>query len=781
MVDLAGKISVTSEQEPFSCHVCRSIVDSFKGLNDDDLEPTIGDIKSIRAVPCPYHAGLLKNELWRLGPVEESDSGILVLMRGRRSKTIFLTLHGEETQDSEDESGEDDEDGGSDAEESSDDDGDSDAYNSTDQLALVHRQDIPDHQGKARLLDPEWLDADTVRGWIETCERDHPNCRDSELWPGENSIRPKYLIDVIDSRLVLGDHAIGDYVALSYVWGQTKTLRTMANTLGQLSEPGAFGDGRLRKQMPKTVKDAMGIVGCLGLRYLWVDALCIVQDDSEQLRLELGRMPGIYASASFTLVAANGADASHGLPGFKGVSSPRSLHQKTVKLAGSETLVVTPPIPRSRGSASYRKLQIPYHQRAWTFQEYQFASRKLVFQGHTAFWRCSQAEWWEDHHQAPGMDAPEVQESEAILKIIAPMLSFLSSMIMEFNQKSLSFPEDAASAFTGLQNVLRNRVFPDGLLYGLPIFFFEMALLWRPRSDIYRRVPTKKQDSNEAIPKSLPSWSWLGWSGNVAFPDDCEFAAYNGGSTDEREGFVSPVTEWYTVPSPSSRYSDKQALVPGWYASKKEAQTGDGLVPEGWERQNFDEDQLEPGDREGLPRSTPRFSFEIESLAAASRQNNLFPRLLHWYPVPVASSRSGEATVRQSAYISCRTERAFLFGGSTIDGTDPPRLQLLDGKGVLAGYLQLHNEGELEQFQATETPGKRVELVSVAKGYTGRLSGDRTVLEKEEDRSLWFRDCLFVLWVEWDNGVAFRRGSGVVLLEGWNEACGKDFCDLVLG
>ncbi|CAH0046201.1 unnamed protein product [Clonostachys solani] len=781
MVDLAGKPSVASGQESFSCHVCRAIVDSFEGLNDNDLEPCLGDVKSIRAAPCPHHAGLLKDELWRLGPVEDCDSGLLGLIRGRRSKTIFLTLDGEEHQDSQDESGEDDGDGGSDDEESSGDDDDSDTYNSTDQLALVHRQDIPDHQGKAKLVDSEWLDVNTVRGWIETCERDHPNCRDSGLWPSEDSIRPNYLIDVIDRRLVLGDHATGDYVALSYIWGQAKTLRTMAGTLGQLLESGAFRNEEFGKQIPKTVKDAMGIVSCLGMRYLWVDALCIVQDDREQLGLELGRMPGIYASASFTIVAANGADASHGLPGFKGTSSPRSLHQVTVKLAGSEMLVVTPPIPRSSGSAAYRKLQIPYHQRAWTFQEYQFASRKLTFQGNTAFWRCSQAEWWEDLHQAPGMDTPEVQESEGILKIRAPVLSFLSHMILEFNQKSLSFPEDAASAFTGLQNVLGSRVFPGGLLYGLPICFLEIALLWCPRSDIHRRVPTKKQESDEAIPKSLPSWSWLGWHGNVAFPDDCEFAAYSGGSFEEREGFVSPVTEWCTVTSPSSGCSDKQALVPGWSVWRKEAQKGDSLAPEGWERQDFEEGQLEPGDKGGLPRYTPQFSFEIESFAAASRQSSLVPRLLHWYPIPVSSGKSGEATVHQSAYISCRTERAFLYGGSRMGALEPPRLQLLDEKGGLAGYLQLHNEGELEQFQTTETPGKRVELVSIAKGYTGRLSGGHKVPEVEGDGSLRFRDCLFVLWVEWNDGVAFRRGSGVVTLEGWNETCGKDFCDLVLG
>ncbi|KAK7212267.1 hypothetical protein V2G26_019445 [Clonostachys chloroleuca] len=737
-----------------------SLSSCFKGLNDDDdLQPRLGNLKSIRAIPCPYHAGLLKNELWRIGPVEGSDSGLLGLIRGRRSKQIYLTLDDEQNEDSQEESCEDGEDGGSDGEESSveessGDDDDSGIYNSSDLLALVNRQDIPDHQGKARLVDPEWLDVNTVRGWIETCERDHPNCRNSGLWPRENSIRPKYLIDVVDSQLVLGEYAMGGYVALSYVWGRTKTLRTMANTVGQLLEPGAFGNEEFRKQMPNTVKDAMGIVRCLGMRYLWVDALCIVQDDSEQLRLELGRMPGIYASASFTIVAANGKDASHGLPGFNGVSSPRSLHQVTVKLAGSEMLVVTPPIPRSSGSEAYKKLQIPYHQRAWTFQEYHFTSRKLIFQGDTAFWRCSQAEWWEDHHQAPGMDTPEVPESEGVLKIRAPVLFFLTHMIKEFSMKALSFPEDATSAFSGLQNVLGSRVFPGGLLYGLPIFFLEMALQWRPRGDISRRVPEKKQQSNEATPNSLPSWSWLGWSGNVAFPDDCEFAAYNGGSIEEREGFVSPVTEWYAVPSPSCKHSNKQALVPGWYTWKKEAQTGNGLVPEGWERQNFDEGQLEPADKKYLPRYTPRFSFEIEHFAAESRQSSFVPRLLHWYPVPAASSKSGEATVQQSAYICCRG---------------------------LAGYLQLHNEGELEQFQATETPGKRVELVSVAKGYTGRLGGDQRMPGTEEDRSLWFRDCLFVLWVEWDNGVAFRRGSGVVSLEGWSEACEKDLCDLVLG
>jgi hypothetical protein len=69
----------------------------------------------------------------------------------------------------------------------------------------------------------------------------------------------------------------------------------------------------IQDQLPKTIQDAMEVVKRLGMRYLWVDALCIIQDDEKDRTKEIYRMDSIYEGSAFTLVAASGIDANSGL------------------------------------------------------------------------------------------------------------------------------------------------------------------------------------------------------------------------------------------------------------------------------------------------------------------------------------------------------------------------------------------------------------------------------------------------------------------------------------
>ncbi|KAL8850123.1 MAG: hypothetical protein Q9221_004940 [Calogaya cf. arnoldii] len=70
------------------------------------------------------------------------------------------------------------------------------------------------------------------------------------------------------------------------------------------------------------------------LRYLWVDALCIVQDDEQHLNLELSQTQRVYAGAAFTIIGADGADANYGLRGFKDLTALRLVQQLPIELAG---------------------------------------------------------------------------------------------------------------------------------------------------------------------------------------------------------------------------------------------------------------------------------------------------------------------------------------------------------------------------------------------------------------------------------------------------------------
>lgn len=103
------------------------------------------------------------------------------------------------------------------------------------------------------------------------------------------------------------------FAALSYVWGecQRSTVETRKSNLKALRKPGSLAPDSL----PKTISDAMTVCQELDTPYLWVDRLCIVQDESTQKHDQIGAMDAIYSSAFFTICEAAETNSDHGLSG----------------------------------------------------------------------------------------------------------------------------------------------------------------------------------------------------------------------------------------------------------------------------------------------------------------------------------------------------------------------------------------------------------------------------------------------------------------------------------
>ena len=247
-------------------------------------------------------------------------------------------------------------------------------------------------------------------------------------------------------------------------------LRNKLKLCQQLRQPGALSNGELAGQIPSTIRDAFAIVRCLGQRYLWVDALCIVQDDTDHLNFELSQMHRIYVCASFTIIAVDGVDADHGLRGFRDLTCPRTLQQEPVLLAASERIMQEIKSPRL-WNGERKPVRDVYHDRAWTFQENLFSKRKLIFEKNSVRWQCQSSEWYEELLPDSRVDDRFVGLTERWLHSTVPTLSKISGIIMDYNQKKLTFPEDAFSAFAGIQ-IMLHRTYPSGLIYGHPEFFF---------------------------------------------------------------------------------------------------------------------------------------------------------------------------------------------------------------------------------------------------------------------------------------------------------------------
>ncbi len=125
------------------------------------------------------------------------------------------------------------------------------------------------------------------------------------------------LIDVVENRLVRGVSK-SKYAALSYVWGRVEFIRTLKENVDHLEQLGALKLPEFRERIPGTIRDAMQVVQEIGLRYLWVDSMCIVQDDDTGGKAEaISKMDLVYGAAFVTIIAATGEDAYAGLPGVR--------------------------------------------------------------------------------------------------------------------------------------------------------------------------------------------------------------------------------------------------------------------------------------------------------------------------------------------------------------------------------------------------------------------------------------------------------------------------------
>jgi len=181
---------------------------------------------------------------------------------------------------------------------------------------------------RARETFDEFIDFNDVGRWISNCDRMHAGSESRCLpTPFNPAILPRIskrqlelrLIDVKEMCIVYAQPKC-IYVALSYVWGSRKNSSLILTNHNEdaLMQPGALADKQAF--IANTIWDSMTVVRKLGERYLWVDSLCLVQDDAVELQECVAIMDLFYEMASLTIVAGDGEDAWAGLQGVEPTS-----------------------------------------------------------------------------------------------------------------------------------------------------------------------------------------------------------------------------------------------------------------------------------------------------------------------------------------------------------------------------------------------------------------------------------------------------------------------------
>ncbi|PSN66379.1 HET-domain-containing protein [Corynespora cassiicola Philippines] len=360
---------------------------------------------------------------------------------------------------------------------------------------------------------------------LSECNSNHDICRAHHLRRQEIPFTKTFFIDTTQNCLVLKDTS-KRYLALSYVWGQTPMFKTTSSNVETLQQPGSLIE--IESAFSSVVQDAVKVTKELGERYLWVDALCIPQDDEAQLNYMVARMDSIYAQAYLTIVAMSANDADSPLPGVRrGTRSPGiSLIHRVVPPHEKHSPSTYATI---RLSLSHLTVSSRYVSRGWTFQESCLARRCLIFTNHETFLHCNSALWtdsgialsrdiWPGRiaiSSMIGMPSDEIDEANRFF--------LYKQLIFTFTWRTLTYPEDSVRAISGILAIF-SRVFGWRFVAGMPSHLLELSILWRSTSGL-------KQDDHLSRNPRFPSWSWAGWVGQTSFDHQVleRFAQYHTG------------------------------------------------------------------------------------------------------------------------------------------------------------------------------------------------------------------------------------------------------------
>jgi len=238
---------------------------------------------------------------------------------------------------------------------------------------------------------------DLINNWLRKCERTHPNCRIggvgealADMGQDEGVKLPRRVVDLGDSadpriRLIDSSNIQGQYVALSHRWpvDPSKHFKTTKVSIDDHRQQIAFED------LPRTFQDAVTVTRNLGLRYLWIDSLCIIQDDSDDWNEQSMVMGKIYNESTITIMAATSLTIPNHEPAPEGF-----LHRQP-----SLTLLTIEMDYYSRdwrrdGNWYIRYMDKTRHHswnlelltRGWVMQEYMLSRRKVIYTPDQLLW-----------------------------------------------------------------------------------------------------------------------------------------------------------------------------------------------------------------------------------------------------------------------------------------------------------------------------------------------------------------------------------------------------------
>ena len=296
----------------------------------------------------------------------------------------------------------------------------------------------------------------TAFGWLEECIKEHHNLCPPLVTASGPPMLPLRVVDVglpdaKTIRLRETNNERGLYACLSHCWGGQQPIMTTRKG----NKVFDFQQGIPWEDLPKTFQDAVLIARKFGIQYLWIDSLCIIQDDDEDWQTQAALMADIYQKAVMTFAASASPGPRYGL--FRS-ADPNHMHRRFSEHPTDDGLGYI----QKRKPLEHSAADLPLMHRGWVVQERLLSPRYLHFGKNELLWECmerqkcecgglgfgelSRLTWLEPKHRF-------LPRSLELLKTRrGAIVTAWHSAVSDYSRKNLSFPEDIFPAISGIAN-----------------------------------------------------------------------------------------------------------------------------------------------------------------------------------------------------------------------------------------------------------------------------------------------------------------------------------------
>lgn len=330
-------------------------------------------------------------------------------------------------------------------------------------------------------------------------------------------------------KLVVTDSQHGEYVALSQIWDRSDSSKLTAQNLRQFQQEIDL------TCLSQNFLDALEITRRLGFEYIWIETLCIIQDDEDDRSREASKMANTYGLAAMTISATAASDSQ------SGIFSDRHVYYSPI-LGRNKDRYLRPKLLRWNWDIE----RSPLAQRGWAAQERMLSPRVLHFTKRQIIWECASAWYYEasgitdestgsgqiDHsyrktvfqpivnakltmnltgtdrlgsNRQPGNSDNDSNVKSGLTEFAKLLKPWLQN-VAEYSGRSVTVPSDKLPAVAGIAAIIDNGTMGD-YLAGIWSRNIEIGLSWSRQYALL----TKSAEYR------APSWSWASVDGKISY------------------------------------------------------------------------------------------------------------------------------------------------------------------------------------------------------------------------------------------------------------------------